>query len=421
MSANDVTVTQLPNGMTVATDFVPTVETASVGVWVNAGTRHETPEINGVSHMLEHMAFKGTARRSARQIAEEIEAVGGYINAHTARDHTAYYAKVLKEDVPLAMDILQDILQYPALDKDELVREQEVVVQEIAQSIDTPDDIIFDHFQTAAYPDQPVGRPVLGTAELVRSFTPKTLGDFIHTHYGPARMVVAAAGNVKHEQVLEMVTRQFTALPPSTPAPEQKPRYVGGEYRETRDTEQVHLVLGFDAIGSTDPDIYAASVLSTLLGGGMSSRLFQEVREKRGLAYTVYSFVGSLNDGGMFGVYASTGEADAAEALDVLCDETLKTMSGITADELNRARAQFRAGLLMSLESTDSRSERLARQINTWGRPLTLDEVIERIESVDEAAVERVAKRIFKGTPTVAALGPIGKLGSFDSIRARVS
>ncbi len=421
MTAKDVTVTRLPNGMTVATDYVPTVETASVGVWVNAGTRHETPEINGISHVLEHMAFKGTARRSARQIAEEIEAVGGYINAHTARDHTAYYAKVLKEDAPLAMDILQDILQHPALDKDELTREQEVIVQEIAQSIDTPDDIIFDHFQTAAYPDQPVGRPVLGTAELVRSFTPKTLGNFIHTHYGPARMVVAAAGNVKHDQILEMVTRQFDSLPPSAPAPEQKPHYVGGEYRENRDTEQVHLVLGFDGLSSTDPDIFAASVLSTLLGGGMSSRLFQEVREKRGLAYTVYSFVGSLNDSGMFGVYASTGENDAAEALDVLCDEALKTTSGITADELSRARAQFRAGLLMSLESTDSRSERLARQIYTWGRPLTLDEIMEKIDAVDEAAVERVAKRIFKGTPTLAALGPIGKLGGFDSIRARVA
>jgi predicted Zn-dependent peptidase len=420
MSATDVTVTRLPNGMTVATDHVPTVETASVGVWVNAGTRHETPEINGVSHMLEHMAFKGTARRSARQIAEEIEAVGGYINAHTARDHTAYYAKVLKEDVPLAMDILSDILQYPALDKEELAREQEVVVQEIAQSIDTPDDIIFDHFQTAAYPDQPVGRPVLGTAELVRSFTPKTLGDFIQAHYGPARMVVAAAGNVKHDDVLEMVTRQFTALPSATPAPEEKPRYVGGEYRESRDTEQVHLALGFDALGSTDPDIYAASILSTLLGGGMSSRLFQEVREKRGLAYTVYSFVGALTDGGMFGIYASTGEDDAAEALDVMTDEALKVTEGVTPEELSRARAQFRAGLLMSLESTDSRSERLARQIYTWGRPLTLDEIMTRIEAVDETAVARVAKRIFTGTPTLAALGPIGKLGSFDAIRARI-
>ncbi len=420
MSSDDVSVTRLANGMTVATDHVPSVETASVGVWVNAGTRHETPEINGVSHMLEHMAFKGTARRSARQIAEEIEAVGGFINAHTARDHTAYYAKVLKEDVPLAMDILADILQHPALDAGELAREQEVVVQEIAQAIDAPDDIIFDHFQSVAYPDQAVGRPVLGTAELVRSFTSGTLADFIGTHYGPGRMVVAAAGNVRHDAVLEMVTRQFTALPIAAPAPDDKPRYVGGEFRESRDTEQVHLVLGFEAIGAADPDIYAASVLSTLLGGGMSSRLFQEVREKRGLAYTVYSFVGALNDGGLFGVYASTGEDDASETLSVLADETMKVTLGVNADELHRARAQFRAGLLMSLESTDARGERLARQINTWGRPLTLEEVIERIEAVDEAAVVRVAKRIFRGKPTLAAMGPIDKLASFDSVTARV-
>ena len=420
MSTDDVSVTRLADGMTVATDHVPSVETASVGVWVNAGTRHETPEINGVSHMLEHMAFKGTARRSARQIAEEIEAVGGFINAHTARDHTAYYAKVLKEDVPLAVDILADILQHPALDADELAREQEVVVQEIAQAIDAPDDIIFDHFQSIAYPDQAVGRPVLGTAELVRSFTSETLASFIGTHYGPARMVVAAAGNVRHDEVLEMVTRQFTGLPPSTPAPDLKPRYVGGEFRENRDIEQAHLVLGFEGIGAADPDIYAASVLSTLLGGGMSSRLFQEVREKRGLAYTVYSFVGALNDGGLFGVYASTGEDDAAETLTVLAEETMKVTLGVNADELHRARAQFRAGLLMSLESTDARGERLSRQISTWGRPLTLEEVVERIDAVDEAAVVRVAQRIFRGTPTLAAMGPIGQLESFDAIKARV-
>jgi predicted Zn-dependent peptidase len=420
MSADDVNVSHLANGMTVATDFVPSVETASVGVWVNAGTRHETPEINGVSHMLEHMAFKGTARRSARQIAEEIEAVGGFINAHTARDHTAYYAKVLKEDVPLAVDILADILQHPAIDPQELAREQEVVVQEIAQAIDAPDDIIFDHFQTAAYPGQAVGRPVLGTAELVRGFTHDTLANFVHRHYGPARMIVATAGNVRHDAVLEMVTRQFTALPPSTPAPEDAPRYVGGEYREERDTEQVHMVLGFDSVGAADPDIYAASVLSTLLGGGMSSRLFQEVREKRGLAYTVYSFVGALNDGGLFGVYTSMGEGDAAETLAVVCDEVMKVTQGVSPEELSRARAQFRAGLLMSLESTDTRSERLARQIATFGRPLTIDEVVDSIEAVDQETVIRVAKRIFGGAPTLAALGPIGGVESLDKVKARL-
>ena len=420
MSADDVNVTRLANGMTVATDYVPSVETASIGVWVSAGTRHESPDINGVSHMLEHMAFKGTGRRSARQIAEEIEAVGGYINAHTARDHTAYYAKVLKEDSPLALDILADILQHPAIDPDELAREQEVVVQEIAQALDAPDDIIFDHFQSTAYPGQAVGRPVLGTAELVRGFRRDTLAHFIHRHYGPARMIVATAGNVRHDDVLDMVTRQFTALPPSSQPDEDAPRYQGGEYRESRDIEQAHLVLGFDGIGGADPDIYTASVLSTLLGGGMSSRLFQEVREKRGLAYTVYSFVAALNDGGLFGIYASTGEDDATETLAVVAEEVMKVTEGVTEDELARARAQFRAGLLMSLESTDSRSERLARQISTYGRPLSLDEVVDRIDAVDAEAVVRVAKRIFATTPTLAALGPVGKLESYESFKARL-
>ncbi|HUC60825.1 MAG TPA: pitrilysin family protein [Alphaproteobacteria bacterium] len=419
MSADDVTVARLANGMTVATDRVPSVETASVGVWVNAGTRHETPEINGVSHMLEHMAFKGTARRSARQIAEEIEAVGGFINAHTARDHTAYYAKVLKEDVPLAMDILADILQHPALDPAELEREQEVVVQEIAQAIDAPDDIIFDHFQSVAYPDQAVGRPVLGTAELVRSFTPKTLASFIGTHYGPGRMVVAAAGNVRHDEVLEMVTRQFTALPPSTPAPESAPRYAGGEYRESRDTEQVHLVLGFEGIGAADPEIYAASVLSTLLGGGMSSRLFQEVREKRGLVYSIHSFVASFEDCGLFGIYAGTDPKRLKELMPVLCEETAKAGDALTDEEIARARAQLRAGLLMGLERTELRAEQLAQQMLIYGRPIPIAETLQVLEAVDRAAIARVAARLMGSRPTLAALGPLGRLEPFDAIEAR--
>ncbi len=422
MSAESFRLTTLDNGLIVATDAMTTVETASVGVWVNAGTRHETAEINGISHMLEHMAFKGTRRRSAQGIAEEIEAVGGHLNAYTSREHTAYYAKVLKEDRALALDIIADILQHSTLDAGELAREQAVVVQEISQAIDTPDDIIFDHFQATAYPDQAVGRPVLGTADLVRGFTRDTLAHYMSAHYGPRRMVLTAAGNLDHDALVDEARALFTALPGDSLPPHDPARYAGGDYREERDLEQVHLVLGFKGVPYDDPDFYAASVLSTLLGGGMSSRLFQEVREKRGLVYGIYSFLTSFNDGGLFSIYAGTGEDEAAEVLPVVCDEVMKVTHGVTADEVLRARAQLKASILMSLESSSSRCEQLARQMLAFGRPLTTAEVVGHIEAVDEAAVLRVAKRLFAGTsaPTFAAIGPLGGVEDYASLTARL-
>lgn len=421
MSADgDIRVSRLANGLTVVTDPMDTVETATLGVWVNAGARHEAAEINGVSHMLEHMAFKGTTRRSAQAIAEEIEAVGGHLNAYTARDHTAYYAKVLKEDVPLALDIVADILQNPALDPDELAREQAVVVQEIAQAIDTPDDIIFDHFQATAYPGQATGRPVLGTAELVRGFTRKTLAGFMAQHYGAPRMVLAAAGRIAHDRLVELAERQFSGLPETGEVAEEPTLYEGGDYREERDNEQLHFLLGFDGVANEDPDFYGASVLSTLLGGGMSSRLFQEVRERRGLAYSVYSFTASLNDSGLFGVYAGTGEEEAAEVVPVICDEVMKVTEGVTEEEVRRARAQLKAGILMSLESTSSRCEQLARQMLAYGRPIPVSEIVAKIEAVEGADVVRVARRLFAGVPTVATLGPLARVEEYATIRQRL-
>ena len=413
--------TTLDNGLIVATDIMTTVETASLGVWVNAGTRHETPQINGISHMLEHMAFKGTERRSAQAIAEEIEAVGGHLNAYTSREHTAYYAKVLKEDGPLALDVIADILQHSTLDAEELAREQAVVVQEISQAIDTPDDIIFDHFQTTAFPDQAVGRPVLGTADLVRAMTRDTLADYMSDHYGPSRMILTAAGNLDHDGLVDSASRLFNSLPTDTPPPNDPARYVGGDFREERDLEQVHLVLGFNGVSYGDPDFYAASVLSTLLGGGMSSRLFQEVREKRGLVYGIYSFTTAFNDGGLFSIYAGTGEDEVAEVIPVICDEIMKVGQGITAAELQRARAQLKASILMSLESTSARCEQLARQMLAYGRPMTVEEVVSHVEAVDEDAVLRVAKSLFSTRPTFCAIGPLEKVESYDKVCARLS
>ncbi|HIJ62119.1 MAG TPA: insulinase family protein [Rhodospirillaceae bacterium] len=413
--------TRLDNGLTVVTDTMPSVQTASVGVWVNAGTRHEAPEINGVSHLLEHMAFKGTERRSARAIAEEMDAVGGHLNAYTSREHTAYYAKVLKEDVGLAVDLIGDILQHSTLDPEELAREQAVVVQEISQALDTPDDIVFDHFQSTAYPDQAVGRPVMGTADLVRGMSRQTIAGYLSDTYGAGRMILSAAGNLEHEAVVEMAGKAFRALPAERPVAEEAARYSGGEYREERDLEQVHVVLGFNGVAYQHPDFYAASVLSTLLGGGMSSRLFQEVREKRGLAYSVYSFASSYTDGGLFTIYAGTGPDEVAEVLPLLCDEIMKVTLGVTDEEILRARAQLKSSILMSLESTASRCEQAARQLLSYGRLVPLAEVVANVEAVDGAAVRRAAARIFAGKPTLATIGPLARVEAYDRILARLS
>jgi predicted Zn-dependent peptidase len=411
----------LSNGMRVVTHRMPSVETVSLGVWVGVGTRHETAEVNGASHLLEHMAFKGTKRRSPQAIAEEIENVGGSLNAFTSREITAYHATVLKEDVALAVDIIADILQNSVFDEAELERERAVVLQEIGQSRDTPEDLVFDQFQDAAYPSQPIGRTVLGPPEIVGVMPRGTLVDYMGEHYRAQRMVLVAAGNLTHRQLLELAQEHFAGLSNGGRAVAEPARYRGGDRRDNRDLEQVHLVLGFEGLGYHDPDYYALAVASTLLGGGMSSRLFQEIREKRGLAYSIYSFTSSYIDGGLFGIYAGTGEDGVSELLPVMCGEMAGALRGIGATELQRAKAQLRAGILMTLESTAARVEQLGRQMLIHGRPLPIDEVVQRIEAVDAAAVERVIARLLRSAPTVAAIGPLDKLAPFEDIAGRFS
>jgi predicted Zn-dependent peptidase len=416
-----VRVTVLENGLRVASDAMPTVETVSLGVWAGAGTRHETPEINGVAHLLEHMAFKGTERRSARAIAEEIEAVGGQINAYTSREHTAYYAKLLAEDLPLGLDILADILQHSVLDPEELARERAVVLQEIGQAEDTPDDIIFDRFQETAFPGQALGRPVLGSAATVGEMSAESIRGYMRRHYGAGQLVLAAAGRLEHERLVEMAARAFDSLPALESERPEPAAYKGGDFREDRDLEQAHIVLGFPAVDHRDPEFYALSVFSTLLGGGMSSRLFQEIREKRGLVYSIYSFASSYQDGGLFGIYAGTGEEEAAELLPLVCDELAKVGGTLTEEEVRRARAQIRAGLLMSREGTGARCEQLAQQMLIFDRPLPLAEIVGQIDAVDVAAVSRVAARIVGGAPTLAAIGPVDRVEALASVRRRLS
>ena len=416
-----VRVTTLDNGLRVASDAMTSVETVSVGAWVGVGARHEAPEVNGVSHVLEHMAFKGTRRRTARAIAEEVEAVGGHLNAYTSHENTAYYAKVLKDDIGLATDIIADIFQNAVMDPEELTRELAVIVQEIGHAHDTPDDIIFDHLQETAFPDQSLGRSVLGEAERVRAMPREAVIDHMRKHYSAARTIVAGAGRTDHDTLVELAEQHFRALPPDRPTGGDEARYVGGDYRESRDLEQVHVALGFEGVPFDDDDFYALSVFSTLFGGGMSSRLFQEVREKRGLAYSIHSFQSSYSDSGLFGIYAATGEADLGELIPVVCDEFVRACEAVNEEEVARARAQIKAGMLMQLESTSARCERLARQLLVFGRIVPLAEVIAKIDAVDARAAAGAAKRIRASWPVLAALGPIAQLEGFERVSERLS
>jgi predicted Zn-dependent peptidase len=420
MTGMTIELTKLKNGLTVVTDPMPHLESASIGVWVNAGARNETPEENGLSHMLEHMAFKGTAKRTARQIAEEIERVGGYLNAYTAREQTAYYARILKADVPLAADILADILQNSAFDAEELERERGVVVQEIGQTEDTPDDIIFDHLQAQAFPDQAMGRPILGPVENVTAFSRSSLKNYMARHYHAPAMALIASGAVDHAQVVKLAEDFFGGLTVAESNTVEKGVYRGGEFRGSDDLEQAHLALAWPGLPLAHPDMFAAQIYSTALGGGMSSRLFQEAREKRGLCYAIHCFGQSFKDCGMFAVYAGTGADQASELMHVVAGEMNAMAAGPTEDEVRRAKAQMKAGLLMSLESPSSRCEQIAGMLWSHGRIIPVKELVAKLDAVTAADVGRYARGVAKqGALSLAALGPLNKLEAYDKIAAR--
>ena len=415
-----VRVTSLDNGLRVVTDTMTAVETATVGVWVASGTRNECEEINGVAHLLEHMAFKGTNRRTALAIAEEIESVGGYLNAYTSREHTAYYAKVLKEDVELAVDVLADILQHSIFDPEELARERAVILQEIGQSQDTPDDLVFDFFQATAFPDQPLGWPVLGRTEVVSAIPREAIMGYMENTYSSDGMVLCAAGNIEHDYLVKLANRLFSSLSRQENGVAEPAIYRGGDRRVERELEQIHLVLGFPGIAYHDESYFAASVLSTLFGGGMSSRLFQEIRERRGLAYSIFSYNSCYRDCGVMGIYAGTGESDVEELLPVLCTEIRQLPETLGEPEVARARNQIKASLLMSLESTGARAEQLAQQMLIFGRPLPIEELVAHVEAVDVPVVSALAARIFSGRPTLATLGPIERLEPYAQTESRL-
>ncbi|WP_395698031.1 M16 family metallopeptidase [Methylocella sp.] len=411
----------LPSGLRVVTDAMPHLETASLGVWVAAGSRHESAGEHGLSHLLEHMAFKGTRRRSARAIAEEIEAAGGDLNAATSTEHTAYYAHVLAVDAPLALDILADILTESAFDKDELEREKGVILQEIGAVEDTPDDLVFDLFSAAAFPGQAIGRPILGTPERIASFSRDAIGDYLGRHYASPATVVGAAGAVDHERVCAAAQELFGKLPPEG-ARDRAPAavYHGGEIRLKRRLEQAHIVIGFEGLAYDDPDFYALQVFANAVGGGMSSRLFQEVRETRGLAYAIHAFHWGYSDAGLFGFYAATGAKDVAELTPVALDCLAEAAQALSEAEARRAKAQMKVSLLTALESPAQRCEQIARQVMAFGRVLTREEIVAAIDGLDIAAIRAAGARALRSKPTVAAIGPVAKVFAPDRVAERV-
>ncbi|SOC35222.1 predicted Zn-dependent peptidase [Rhizobium subbaraonis] len=416
--------TRLPSGLTVVTENMPHLESVALGVWIKSGSRNETPEEHGIAHLLEHMAFKGTARRSARQIAEEIENVGGEVNAATSTETTSYYARVLKDHVPLATDILADILTESAFDEEELVREKQVILQEIGAANDTPDDVIFDKFSEVAYRDQTIGRAILGTPESLMSFAPQQIRGYLGRNYTTDRMFVVAAGAVDHDNFVADVEKRFSTLPqtPSATPVLETAHYTGGDVRETRDLMDAQVLLGFEGKAYHARDFYCSQILANILGGGMSSRLFQEVREHRGLCYSVYAFHWGFSDTGIFGIHAATGGENLPELVPVIIEELRKSADRIDQQEIDRARAQIRAQLLMGQESPAARAGQIARQMMLYGRPIPNDELMERLESITVSRLTDLAGRLFFDTkPTLSAIGPLEHLAAAGDIVSALS
>lgn len=410
-------ITTLANGLRVVSESMPGLASTSLGVFVGAGARAESHHEHGIAHLLEHMAFKGTRRRSARHIVEEIEAVGGDINAATSMEQTAYYARVLAEDLPLALDILADIVTQSVFAPDDLAREKAVIRQEIAAVQDTPDDIVFENLQAAAFSDQPLGRSILGTDQSVASFTRADIEGFLKRHYRAGDVVISAAGAVDHDRLVADAERHFSGLAEGRAKPLPQARFIGGDIRDGRDLEQVNIALAMPSVGVEDESIYAARIFATLLGGGMSSRLFQEAREKRGLCYNVSAFHWGYSGVGLLGVHAATAPEDVADLVAVLREEAMKAASECSDQEVQRAKAQLRANLVMSLESSPARADRLARQLLVFGALREPREMIERIDAVNVEDVHAAALRIIDdGRMALSAIGPESALGGLENL-----
>jgi predicted Zn-dependent peptidase len=402
--------TRLPNGIRVLSEELADLASATVGIWVENGSRYEASAQSGISHFLEHLFFKGTERRTAMQIAEEIDAVGGVINAFTSKEYTCYYAKVLPEQVPLALDVLGDIFLHSKFAEEEIERERSVILQEISQAEDTPDDYVHDLFGLAFWPGHPLSRPVAGSAATVGPLQRPDFLRFLEARYRPDRVLLSAAGKVRHDELVEVVSNTFGVLSGATGAAlDQPPTTSAGLTVHHKPLEQVHICLGAPGIAHADPERYAAHLLSQALGGGMSSRLFQEVRERRGKAYSVYSFLPTFRDTGYLGVYVGTSAEWAREVLDVIQAELAKiARDGLGAKELARSKTQMKGGLVLGLETSDSRMSRIARNEIYFGRDVPLEEVAAGVDAVTNDDVMRMARTMFR--PAALAVTVLGDL-----------
>jgi len=421
-----VKLTRLENGLTIASENREEMESVALGLWVKAGSRAERQNQWGLAHLLEHMAFKGTKTRSALEIAAAIENVGGDINAATGLETTGYFIRVLNRDLPLAAEILGDIITNPQFDEAELAREKQVILQEIGAAEDTPDDAVFDRFTEAAYPGQALGRPILGRPETVKAFGPADLRGFMAEHYYAGNIVVAACGKIDHNELVAQMRQSLAGLPAESADGKASgfapARYQGGDKRQSRELEATQILLGFQSFAHEDKEFYPAQILAMILGGGMSSRLFQEIREKRGLCYSIYAFNWAFQDSGLFGIHTACDAESMKRLMPALMAELGKAAADIGAEELARARAQYAAGLIMGQENAAARAGVIARQLLLRGGLKSPAEILRAVDAVNAAQVKAVAERIFFGAaPSFAAIGRIDDLPSYEAQKAELA
>ena len=414
-------ISTLDNGLRIVSHYMPAVESVTFGVWNAVGCRDENEEINGIAHFLEHMAFKGTKTKSALQIMEKIDSVGGYINAYTSEEITAYWVKLLATDLHIGIDIIADILQNSTFEPKELERERGVILQEIGMYLDDPAQMVGDYWQRTAFPDQPIGRLILGKKEIIKSIQREKIVNFMENHYHPKKMVVSAAGKINHDEFVEQITNSMNNLPQGKIDNRIKATYKGGEYREEKDLEQIHLMLGFEGLNCHDDDYDALRVYSAIMGKGGSSRLFQEIREKRGLVYGIGAGSEFFSDTGTFQVIAGTGKNEIKELLPVLCEELINSPKNLKEQEIEKSKAQLKTSTLMSIESTMANAMTSAYELLHYEKLVDLDEKIEKINKVTKSSIETVANKLFTSTPTISSIGPIKNLETINQIQNRLN
>ncbi len=411
----------LDNGLRVVTHKMPAFESVSFGVWNEVGSRDEHEEINGTAHFLEHMAFKGTKSKTAKEIAEKIENVGGFINAYTSQETTAYFVKLLGNDLDIGIDVITDNLQNSTFDEKELERERGVILQEIGMYLDDPSEMVGDYWQRTAYPDQSLGRLIIGKKSIIQNIERKKIIDFMEHNYHPNKMIVSAAGNINHDELVEKISKSMINLPKGNLVERKKASYKGGEYREEKELEQIHLTLGFEGLDFYDENFYALKIYTAIMGAGMSSRLFQEIREKRGLVYSIYASSPSFSDTGTFQVVAGTGAEEIKELLPVLCDELANAPKNLTEKEIEKSKTQLKTSILMSKESTMSNAANSVHQISTFGKLIEVNEIIDKIDNVTKNSIEKIANKIISSKPTISSIGPIKQLESLEKIEKRLN